>query len=200
MKKRTAKIAKLTPRCPLCHAEFDRREIPTRKANILKMIAKANADFEEARSLKDVQKLKDATAWGEQLEASLKAGAAEAFLCHFCKISIGVNDPFVGRWDEAYAKGEKILCPACDHEMRFFCTSTGYMLAQCPVKKCRSRMELSAPDRKEGDAKLYDAAGQEIAVVGVDRPIATPEAPAVTQVMGSGKAEGLPDVTEIPKP
>jgi hypothetical protein len=118
---------------------------------------------------------------------------AEAFFCHFCKVAIMCNDPFVDRWDETYAKGEKLQCPACGTTMRFFCTSTGYMLAQCPVKRCQSRMELSAPDRGKQEApRLFDASGDPIKLPSVNKAIATPEAPAVTQVMGDGRDPDLP--------
>lgn len=178
------------PRCPLCHADFDRRLDSVRQLDIKKMLDEAIAKYKTA--LDDKARAK-ALAWCQKIEASLKEGAAEVFLCHFCKIGIGVNDPFVGRWEEAYAKGEKIFCPACDHEVRYFCTSTGFMLAQCPVKKCRSRMQLSQPDRKNDEAT---------AIAGVDRAVASPDAPAIGQqgASGMGEAEGLPSETEIKVP
>lgn len=131
----------------------------------------------------------------------LDSRQAEAFFCHFCKITIMCNDPFVGRWEEAYAKGEKIFCPACDTEMRFFATSTGYMLAQCPVKTCQSRMELSAPDRGETPApRLLDEHGIPIDLPNVNKAIATPDAPnPTTQVMGGGADPDLPAEITLPK-
>lgn len=102
-------------------------------------------------------------------------------ICHFDKIGIAAGDPFVGRWDEAYAQGEKIMCPACDHEMRYFATSTGYMQAKCPKKKCQTKIENAAPDRQAGDAVLLDRDGEIVAPAGVDRPIATPDAPGTLQ-------------------
>lgn len=56
-----------------------------------------------------------------------------------CKIAIRVDDPFIGRWEEAYdnATDKKgIECPreACQRKMRYFATSTGFMKARCP--KC----------------------------------------------------------------
>lgn len=190
---------KKTPRCPLCHAMFERRLDEMVKQRLEVMFAEAIVVLKASANEKELHRAKR---WCEMLEASIKGGAAEVFLCHHCKIGIACNDPMVGNWEEVYAKGEKLMCPACDHEMRFFCTSTGFMLAQCPVKKCRSRMQLSQPDRKAVDAsttKLYDAQGNELALPNIDRAIATPDAPAIGQGdnAGLGKEEGLPDITTI---
>lgn len=106
----------------------------------------------------------------------------DAFFCHFCKISVMCNDPFIGRWEETYAKGEKIHCPACDTVMRYFATSTGYVLVQCPKKKCKARMELSSPDRKKGEVKLYDSRGEPIELPNINKAISTPDQPGVTQI------------------
>ena len=100
--------------------------------------------------------------------------------CDFDKIAVAANDPFVGRWDEEYAKGEKIFCPACDHEMRYFCSSTGAMVAVCPKKKCRTRVENLQPDRRK-EAKLLDKDGRDITPPGVDRPVASPDKPGLLQ-------------------
>ena len=94
--------------------------------------------------------------------------------CRFDKIAIAENDPFVGRWDEAL-KGEVIPCPACDYPMRYFATSTGYMQAKCPKKKCQAKVENSVPDRQKDDTLIYDAKGNPLGLGGIDRPIATPE-------------------------
>lgn len=99
--------------------------------------------------------------------------------CHFDAIAIVETDPCVGRWEELYARGEKILCPACDHTMRYFCTSTGYMQAKCPKKKCRAKIENAQPDRKAG-VTFLNAQGDPVAPpTGVDRPIASPENPGL---------------------
>lgn len=169
-----------TIRCPLCHADFARKFIPSRKEKAEVAFFKAMGHMPATPEELDYV---DLMAW--------------AFMCHFCKIAIMCSDPCVGRWEEVYAKGEKILCPACDTEMRFFCTSTGFMLAQCPVKKCRARIETSAPDRKAGEVQLLDKDGEPLDLPSIDRPIATPEQPAVGQVGGSGADPTLPAVTTI---
>lgn len=75
-----------------------------------------------------------------------------------CLIRIDVNDPFVGRWDEALHNatgGEGIECPmakterACKGKMRYFATGTGYMQAVCPEKKCGAKIS-NGGTRKEG--------------------------------------------------
>ena len=191
---------KKTPRCPLCHALFERRHNEMVQQRLDVMLAEAIVNLKASTNDKELAKAKR---WCELLDVSIKGGAAEVFLCNFCKIGIACNDPMVGHWEEVYAKGEKIFCPACDHEMRFFCTSTGFMLAQCPVKTCRSRMQLSAPDRKVNEAsagqvqKLYDPQGNELALPNIDRAIATPDAPALGQVGGNTKDASLPDETTI---
>ncbi len=189
---------KTTPRCPLCHAMFDRRLDEMVKQRLEVMMAEAIVALKASTNDKELAKSKR---WCELLDESIKGGAAEVFLCHHCKIGIACNDPFVGHWEEAYAKGEKIMCPACDHEMRFFCTSTGFVLAQCPVKKCRARMQISTPDRKAVDAKstkLYDENGRELALPNIDRAISAPNDMSDAQIGGGGKEEGLPDVTTLP--
>lgn len=190
---------KKTPRCPLCHGMFDRRLDEMVKQRLEVMFAEAIVKLKASTNDKELSKSRR---WCEMLEASIKGGGAEVFLCHFDKIGIACNDPMVGKWEEVYAKGEKILCPACDHEMRFFCTSTGFMLAKCPVKKCQAKMQLSQPDRRETASQtktLFDADGRELALPNIDRAIATPDAPAIGQGdnAGLGKADGLPDITTI---
>lgn len=188
---------KKTPRCPLCHATFTRELNEMVRQRLEVMFAEAIVNLKASTNDKELARAKR---WCEMLDTSMKGGAAEVFACHFCKIGIACNDPMVGKWEEVYAKGEKILCPVDDTVMRFFCTSTGFVLAQCPVKKCRSRMQLSHPDRKvapANTAKLFDPHGNELALPNIDRAIATPDAPAVGQVGGNEKAEGLPDVTTI---
>ncbi len=188
---------KKTPRCPLCHAHFVRERNEAKVQHLEQMVAEAVERCKTCDRENDKRGLRKAKRWLEILSASIKAGAADIFACHFCKIGIACNDPFVGRWEEAYAKGEKIFCPACEHEMRFFCTSTGFMLAACPVKKCQSRMQLSAPDRQAGGAAIADAQGNAIALPNIDRAISTPEDMTDGQVGGSGKDEALPDVTTL---
>lgn len=197
MNQKIPDAVKKTPRCPLCHGTFDRRLDEMVKQRLEQMFAEAIVKLKAVANDKELAK---ARKWCEMLEPSMKGGAAEVFLCHACKIGIACNDPMVGNWEEVYAKGEKIFCPACDHEMRFFCTATGFMLAQCPVKVCRSRMQLSAPDRKNLDAvttKLYDQQGNELALPNIDGAIATPDAPALGQVGGNTKDPSLPDETTI---
>lgn len=187
-----------TPRCPLCHAMFDRKLDEHKHLHMQEMLREA---IDKVKIAENPKELKKAREWGEMLEASIKAGAAEVFLCHHCKIGVACNDPFVGRWEEAYAKGEKIMCPACDHEMRYFCTSTGFMLAQCPVKDCRARMQLSSPDRtKEAPKQLFDDKGVEIALPNVAGAVATPEDMSDAQIGGGGKDATLPDSTTIKMP
>ena len=64
------------------------------------------------------------------------------FTCVKDKIACRVDDPFVGRWDEALKKSDKkILClnPRCDETpMRYFATQIGFMKAKCP--KCGAKV------------------------------------------------------------
>ena len=191
------------PRCPLCFAQFAREEVPSRRLRILNMIKEANVQYQAAKDSKNQDRIIKVKNWGEQLEVSLNAGAAEAFLCHFCKIAISCSDPFVGRWEEAYSKGEKITCPRCDYEMRFFCTATGYMQAKCPVKKCGAKMETAEPDRKKQDkelATLFDEHGREIALPGVDRPIASPSDLSAGQIGQAPDDPNVPQEVFVPLP
>jgi hypothetical protein len=192
MAAKLSESAKKTPSCPLCHAMFDRRLDEMVKQRLKDMFSEAVAKIKTAANGKE---LANAKRWCEMLDESIKGGAAEVFICHHCKIGIACNDPFVGRWEEAYSKGEKIMCPACDHEMRFFCTSTGFMLAKCPVKKCQSTMKLSSPDREKTsvDKVLYDDQGGEIALPNVAGAIATPNDLSDAQA-GRGDEVGLPTI------
>ena len=87
-------------------------------------------------------------AWMERSFAHLRQ--IFIFSCHKDRISIRVDDPFVGRWEEAAATREKIPCPnpRCDETpMRYFATSTGFMKAVCP--KCGAAISNAEPDRLE---------------------------------------------------
>ncbi len=64
-------------------------------------------------------------------------------LCERDKIGIRCDDPFVGTWDQAYAAGEKIMCHACNSEMRYFATSKGFIKTKCPKPKCAATQTLS---------------------------------------------------------
>lgn len=120
--------------------------------------------------------------------------------CHFDGIAIAANDPFVGRWDEFYAlSGDVMNCLACDHKMRFFGTSTGYVQFKCPKKKCRAKIERVAPDREAG-RKLVNQQGQEIDTTGIDRAISTPDDPADLQVAGEEAPDKIPETTFVPLP
>lgn len=185
---------KKIPRCPLCFATFDVRVIPSRVGDWWLCATCQNA---KPANKENPAKLCP----GCKNDREPYHADGKAFMCHFDKIIIMANDPMVGRWEEVYAKGEKILCPACDHEMRYFCSSTGYMQAKCPVKKCQAKVETTNPDRLYNEAPLTNSAGEPIALPGVNRAIATPEAPGLTQVGGDVAApEGLPSEVEIKLP
>lgn len=73
-------------------------------------------------------------------------------------IVCAVDDPFVGRWEEAQHKateGQGTPCPmsessrACKGKMRYFATRTGFMLAVCPEPTCGAQMS-NGGSRKEG--------------------------------------------------
>ena len=104
--------------------------------------------------------------------------------CHFDGIAIAAHDPFVGRWDELYAiSGEVMKCLGCDRKMRFFATSTGYVQFRCAWKDCRAKIERTSPDRPTGTV-LVNEKGQELDMTGIDRPMATPDAPGEFQSAG----------------
>lgn len=182
---------KKAPRCPLCYAVFAEPIIPARIQNYL-LCAKCDT----AMRLEKTEPNNCPTC---NQRRTYHTTDGKAFMCYFCKIAIMANDPMVGQWERVYAQGEKIFCPNCDHEMRFFCTSTGYVQMKCPMRKCQAKMETTLPDRKEGETALFDDTGAIIAPLGIDRPVATPDAPAISQVGGSGKDENLPDEIVIPK-
>lgn len=120
--------------------------------------------------------------------------------CHFDAIAVAANDPFVGRWDEFYAlSGDEMKCLGCDTKMRFFATSTGYVQFRCPAKKCRAKIERTAPDRETG-VKLVNDKGQEIDTTGIDRAIATPDAPTDMQVAGEEAPDKIEAPTFVPLP
>ena len=86
------------------------------------------------------------------------------FACHLDKIAIRVDDPFVGRWDQAQHEsdaravregGKPMECPAfaargCPGKPRFFATSTGFMKIKCP--KCSA--EMSATNIEDHEDKV----------------------------------------------
>jgi len=72
------------------------------------------------------------------------------YVCPNCRIGIKADDPHVGQWEKILAKVGPIPCPFCDANMRYFSTSTGYMKARCPKKKCRGEMAAGEPDRQPG--------------------------------------------------
>lgn len=124
----------------------------------------------------------------------------EFLFCHFDGIAIAASDPFVGRWEEFYAlSGDVMNCLACDHKMRFFGTSTGYVQFKCPKKKCQAKIERVAPDREAG-TKLVNRQGQEIDTTGIDRAISTPDDPATGQVVGEEAPDKIEDPTFVPLP
>ena len=71
----------------------------------------------------------------------------KVFACHKDRIAIAVTDPLVGKWESK--REENIPCPmpGCGANMRVFFTSTGFMMAKCPKKKCGAVMKGSNPDR-----------------------------------------------------
>lgn len=71
------------------------------------------------------------------------------YACDKDAVAIAVDDPFVGKWDAAHEKAGKIECPACNADMVFFCTSTGFMKAKCPKKKCGCTVSSAEPDRNK---------------------------------------------------
>lgn len=71
------------------------------------------------------------------------------YVCHTDKIGIRCDDPFVGKWEGAL-EGDKIPCPACNADMRFFCTSVGYFKAKCYKKGCGATLSTADPDKKMG--------------------------------------------------
>lgn len=79
-----------------------------------------------------------------------------------CKIALRVDDPFIGRWDEALHKtteGAGIPCPRpeCGRPVRYFATSTGFVKIACP--KCKATMSNAEPDRDKNRVTTPDAPG-----------------------------------------
>lgn len=71
------------------------------------------------------------------------------YACDTDLIAIAVDDPFVGKWDAAAEKAGIVECPACNANMKFFCTSTGFMKSKCPKKKCGCTMSTAEPERNK---------------------------------------------------
>lgn len=188
---------KKTPRCPLCHAMMIRQHNEMVQQRLEVMVAEALAAMKGATNEKELFAAKRR---GEMLEFAMKRGAAEVFLCHHCRIGCAANDPFAGRWEQAYAIVGKEPCPACDTEMRFFCTATGTAILDCPAKKCRARIKRSLPDRTaapQGEV-LVDGKGDPIFLPNIDRAISTPDQMSDAQ-LGAAPDSGLPTVN-IPMP
>ena len=93
-------------------------------------------------------------------------GGCFIFVCEVYKVAIRVDDPFVGKWEAAYAKAGKIACPNCDADMRYFCTSVGFMKAVCPKKSCGASLANAQKDR-------HDHGGP--------NEVASPDAPGLLQ-------------------
>lgn len=72
-----------------------------------------------------------------------------AFVCDTDRIGLKTTDPYVGHWEQAHEKTGKIPCPMCNADMRYFCTSTGYMKAKCPKKSCGATVHTEEPDRRD---------------------------------------------------
>ena len=77
-----------------------------------------------------------------------------AFVCHRDQIAIRVSDPLVGKW---HLKKEKIACPNCQDDMRYFFTSTGYKKAVCVRKGCQMALVEHEPDEVAKRQKAMDA-------------------------------------------
>lgn len=186
-----------TPRCPLCYATLEKQHnemVQQRvEATMAHLVAEAKKfDIENNRTKRDQAKRKL-----EIMDAALKRGITYVFSCHHCKIACAANDPFAGRWEQVYASVGKENCPACDTEMRFFCTATGVAILDCPAKKCRARIKRWLPDRMNQDnVPLVDVEGKEIELPNIQGAVQTPDQLADT-VVGEGKDEALPDVTTI---
>ena len=74
------------------------------------------------------------------------------YACDRDRVAIAVNDPLLGKWEAAYERiGEKVFCPLCETEMRYFCTSTGYWKGKCPRPKCGTTIAnpLIVEDKKK---------------------------------------------------
>ena len=69
----------------------------------------------------------------------------KVFACHKERIAVAVTDPLVGRWEEK--REDVVPCPMCDTNMKLFFTSTGFLMAKCPRKKCGAIVKSSNVDR-----------------------------------------------------
>lgn len=81
------------------------------------------------------------------------------YTCHDDRVDIAVDDPFVGRWEEALQRAGKIECPNCNADMRYFATSTGFMKAKCVKKGCGATLSNMEPDRTENRIASPDKPG-----------------------------------------
>ena len=85
------------------------------------------------------------------------------FVCDKDRIAIRVDDPFVGKWEQAAHNSGGVPCPnpSCDgRKMRYFATQTGFMKAVCP--KCKVAISNAEPDRHDlpgGDEKTPEKPG-----------------------------------------
>lgn len=112
------------------------------------------------------------------------------FKCDRYQVAIRVDDPFVGRWEQAlanvgHAEGGTpgaILCPVptCQTPMRFFATSVGYMKAACPKKGCGATTAAGEVGRTPLQRSLPEAAESGEGTPGVDK-VYTPENPGRVQ-------------------
>lgn len=96
----------------------------------------------------------------EMVREARPAKNCYVFACKMpgCKVAIRVDDPFVGRWEEAL-KDERIPCPnearcpkAGEAKLRYFATRTGYMKAVCSRDDggCGAAIAFREPERPEG--------------------------------------------------
>lgn len=98
-------------------------------------------------------------------------------VCHTDKVGILEMDPHVGQWEAALV-GNKIACPACDTDMRFFCTSAPFVKAKCPKKDCGATITSVSPKKELGLTLIPTTAkdGEGKAVGGVLAPGASKDA------------------------
>lgn len=85
----------------------------------------------------------------DRVRSSMKKRKVYVLVCHRDKIACLENDPFVGKWESAL-KGEKIPCPGCNADMRFFCTALPYVKAKCPKKGCGATITSVSPNKELG--------------------------------------------------
>lgn len=118
----------------------------------------------------------------------VEARGVIVFKCDRYRVAIRVDDPFVGRWEQAlsnvgHAEGDKqgvLPCPNCGAEMRFFATSVGYIKGACPKKGCGATMSSGESERKPLEKSLPEAAAMDDGTPGVDK-VYTPEKPGSVQ-------------------